>query len=92
MTRHAGGRRRSRGHTEDRSRAPDMRVHARLADPEKIRYLLRRETARDGTEHLALPVGQRFDRSGASAKHTLGKVVPDDDPDECGSRALHQQR
>jgi hypothetical protein len=92
MTRHAGGRRRSRGHAEARSRSPDMRVHARLADPEKVRYLFRRETARDGAEHLTLPVGQSFDRPGASAKDTLGNEVPGNDPDECGSRALHHNR
>jgi len=92
MTRDAGGRRRSRGHTEDRSGSPHVRVHARLADPEEVRDLLRRETARDGAEHLTLPVGQRFDRSGASAKDTLGNDVPGDDPDQCGNRALHQER
>ena len=92
MTRHARGRRRARGDTEDRSRSPDMRVHARLADPEEIRYLLRRETARDRAKHLALPLGQRFDRAGASAQDTLGNEVPGDDPDECGSRSLHQHR
>ena len=92
MTRHAGGRRRSRGHTEDRSRAPDMRVHARLFDAEEVRDLLRRETARDCAEHLTLPVGQGFDRPCASAEDTLGNDVPGNDPYECGSRALHHKR
>ena len=91
MTRHAGGCRRSRGHPEDVSRSPDVRVHARFADPEKTRDLFRRETARDGAKDLTLPVGQRFDRPDGSAKDTPGNDIPGDDPDQRGSRALHSR-
>lgn len=91
MTRHAGGGGRSRGYTEDGSRSPYVRVHARFADPEKIRDLLRRKTAGDRAEHLTLPIGQRFDRPDALAEYTPGNEIPGDDPDQHGSRALHSR-
>ena len=59
MTGDAGGGGRSRRHTEDRSRSPDVRVHAGLGDPEEVSDLLRRKAARDRAQHLALTVGQR---------------------------------
>jgi hypothetical protein len=61
MTREARGRGRARRHTEDRARAPNVRVHARLGDPQEARDLLRGEAARDRTKDLTLTIGQRGD-------------------------------
>ena len=89
MTRHAGGRRRSRGYAQDRSRAAHVGVHAGFGDSEEARDLFGRETAGDGAENLTLPVGQRVDRLDAPSKHAPGEQIPGYDPKECGSRALH---
>ena len=61
MTREARGCGRPRRRTEDRSRAPNVRVHARLADPQKTRDLLRGEAARYRTKDLTLAIRQRGD-------------------------------
>jgi hypothetical protein len=68
MTRDASGRRRSRRHAEDRSRAPDVRVHARRRDAEVLGDLLRREAGRHRPQHLTLPVRQRL-VAGAPIEH-----------------------
>jgi len=59
VTGDARGRGRSRRHTQDRSRSPDVGVHAGLGDPEEVGDLLRRKPAGDGAQHLALTAGQR---------------------------------
>ena len=92
MTRHASGSRSSRWHTEDRARTADVSVHAGLADPEEVGDLLRRKTARDGAQHLTLPVGQRGARRRASREDPPGKCVPGENTEERGGRALHQQK
>jgi len=92
MTRHAGGSSRSRGRTEDRSRAADVSVHARLGDPQQICDLLRRETARDSAEDLTLTIGQRDDRPAAPREDSPGKHVPRESPEHHESRPLHRTR
>ena len=61
MTRHAGGRGRSRGRAEDRSRSANVRVHAGLGDPKQVGDLFRRKTAGHGPQHLTLTIGQPGD-------------------------------
>jgi len=92
MTRHAGGSSRSRGRTEDRSRAADVSVHARLGDPQQIGDLLRRETARDSAEDLTLTIGQRDDGPAAPREDSPGKHVPAENPEHHESRPLHRTR
>ena len=92
MTRHAGGSSRSRGRTEDRSRAADVSVHARLGDPQQIGDLLRRETARDSAEDLTLTIGQRDDRPATPREDSPGKHVPRENPEHHVSRPLHRTR
>jgi len=89
MTRHAGGRGRSRGRTEDRPRAADVRIHTRFGNPQETRDLLRREPTRDGTQNFTLPIGQRSDGRGVSSQDASGEDKPKEDPDQSGSRALH---
>jgi hypothetical protein len=69
MTRHAGGRGRSRRRAEDRARSADVSVHAGFADPQQIGDLLGRKTAGDRAQHLALTIGQGGDRSGGSLEN-----------------------
>ncbi len=92
MTRHAGGRGRSRGRAEDRSRSADVSVHARLGDPEQVGDLLRRKTAGDRAEHLTLTIGQGGDRPNTTIEDTPREDIPDEDPDQHGSRPLHRRR
>jgi hypothetical protein len=82
VTRHAGGGRRSRGRAEDRSRAPDVRVDAGLADPEETRDLFRRKTAGYGAQHLTLTIGQPGDGSRAPLEDAAGDDVPRQNPDD----------
>ena len=91
MTSHAGGRGRSRGRPEDRSRSANMSVHARLADPEQVGDLLRRKAAGDRAEHLTLTIGQRGDRPNATVEDAPGHEVPGEEPDQRGSRPLHRR-
>jgi hypothetical protein len=89
MTGHAGGRGRSRGHTEDRPRSADVRVHAGLGDPEQAGDLLRRKAAGYGAEHLTLTIGQRGDRTPATRENASRNDVSGEHSDQRGSRALH---
>jgi hypothetical protein len=82
VTGHAGGRGRSRGRAEDRSRSADVRVHARLGYPKQTRDLLGREAARDSTQHLALAVGERRDRTRMPREDAPGHGVPGDESDQ----------
>jgi len=91
MTRHAGGRRRSRGRTEDRPRAADVRVHTRFGYPQETRDLFRREPARDGAQDFTLPIGQRGDGLDVPPQDASGEQKPKEDPDQSGSRALHSR-
>jgi len=91
MTRHAGGRGRSRWRAEDRARSADVSVHAGFADPQQIGDLLRRKTAGDRAQHFTLTMGQRGDRSGAPPENAAGKDIPGENPDKRGSRALHSR-
>jgi hypothetical protein len=61
MTGDAGGRRRPRGRAEDRSRSANVRVHARLGDPQQARDFFRRKAAGHGAQYLTLTVGQPSD-------------------------------
>ena len=92
MTRHAGGSSRSRGRTEDRSRAADVSVYARLGDPQQICDLLRRETARDSAEDLTLTIGQRDDGPAAPREDSAGKHASGENPEHHESRPLHRTR
>ncbi len=92
MTRHAGGSSRSRGRSENRSRAADVSVHARLGDPQQICDLLRRKTARDSAEDLTLTIGQRDDRPAAPPEDPPGEDIPGDNPKHRESRPLHRTR
>ena len=82
MTRHAGGRGRSRRRAEDRARPANVGVHACFADPQQIGDLFRRKTAGDRAQDLALTTGQRRDRSGAPLENAAGKEIPGEDPDQ----------
>jgi len=70
-------------------RARRMWIHARLADPQKLGDLLRREAARDGTQHLALAIGQRGGGPGAARKDTPRQHITSYEPDHHRSGALH---
>jgi hypothetical protein len=59
VTGDASGRGRPRRHTEDHSRAPDVRVHARRRDAELVRDLLRRKAGGHRPKDLALPVREQ---------------------------------
>jgi len=61
MTCEARGRGCAGRRTEDRSRAPNVRVHARLGDPQKTRDLLRGEATGYRTKDLTLAMRQRGD-------------------------------
>ena len=89
MTRHAGGRGRSRRRTEDRPRAADVRVHTRFGYPQETRDLFRRQPTRDCAQHLTLPIGQRGDGSGVPPQDASGEQEPKEDPDQSGKGALH---
>jgi hypothetical protein len=91
MTRHAGGRGRSRRRAEDGPRTADMSIHAGFGDPQQIGDLFRRKTARDRAQHLTLPIGQRGERSRAPPESVSGNDVTGEDPDQHGCRALHSR-
>jgi hypothetical protein len=91
MTRHAGGRGRSRWRAKDRARSTDGGVHAGFGDPEETGDLLRRETAGDRAQHLTLAIGQRGDRSRASPEYASGNEIPGENSYQRGSQALHQE-
>jgi hypothetical protein len=81
VTGDACGRGRSRRYTEDHSRTPDVRVHARRRDAELVRDLFRRKTGGHRPKDLALPVRQQGIRS-ASIEDAPGYQVARDKPDE----------
>jgi len=89
VTGDACGRGRPRRHTEDRSRSPDVSVHARLGDPQEAGDLLRRKTARDRAEDLALAISQRGHGPRAPREDALRDEVSGKNPDQRGSHALH---
>jgi hypothetical protein len=69
-----GGARRD---AQSRARSPDVRVHTRLRDAQLRRDLLRRQTPRDGTQDLSLPVGERVIRC-AAVEDAPGERVASD--------------
>jgi hypothetical protein len=89
MTGHAGGRGRSRGHTEDRPRPANVRVHAGFGDPKQVGDLLRRKATGYGAEHLTLPICQRDDRTRVTREDTPRNDVSGENSDQRESRALH---
>jgi hypothetical protein len=89
MTRHAGGRGRTRGRTEGHSRSTNVRVHARLRDPKHIGDLFRRKTAGDCAQDLTLAVGQPGDCPRATTQNAPREEIAGKDPDHRGSRAMH---
>jgi hypothetical protein len=91
MTRHAGGRGRSRWHAEDRARSTDVGVHAGFGDPQQICDFLRREAARDRAQHLTLTIGQCRDRSLAPPENASGNEITGENSYQRGSQALHQK-
>jgi hypothetical protein len=91
MTRHAGGRGRSRWRAEDRARSTDVSIHAGFRDPEETGDFLRRETARDRTQHLTLTIGQCGDRSLAPPENASGNEIPGENSYQRGSQVLHQE-
>jgi len=91
MTRHAGGRGRSRRRAEDGARTADMGIHAGFGDPQQIGDLFRRKTARDRAQHLTLTIGQCGDRSRAPPENASGNEIPGENSYQRGSQALHQE-
>jgi len=89
VTGDACGRGRTRRDTENHSRTPDVSVYARLGDPEEAGDLLRRKTARDRAEDLALTIGQRGHGPRAPREDALRDEVYGKNPDQRGSRAPH---
>jgi hypothetical protein len=89
VTGDAGGRGRSRWRAEDGARPPDMRVHARFADPEEPGDLFRGETSGDRAEDLTLTIGQRRAGAVAPREDTAGYEVADKETDKGGTRAPH---
>jgi hypothetical protein len=68
-----------------------VRVHARFGYPQVERDLLRRETARDGAQHLTLARRQErgialFGRPQANARY-----VADEGTEDEGGGALHRE-
>jgi len=91
VTRDPCGRGRPGRRTQDVARATDVGVHARLADPQELCDLLRREAARDGAQHLALTIGQPGGGPGAARKDSPRQHITGYEPDHHGSGALHPE-
>jgi hypothetical protein len=81
VTGDASGRGRSRRRIEDRSRSPDVGVHARLGDPEVAGDLLGREAARHRAQDLTLPIRQRGHRPRAPREDTPRKHISGNESD-----------
>jgi hypothetical protein len=92
MTRDACGGGRARRHAEDRPRAPNVRVHARLSDPQTIGDLLRRETGRHRPQDLPLALGQRLGWHVKAREHAPGDQISGEQTEDQRRGALHLER